>query len=209
MEVNPGQKGNCQAPILYHFGQAHNPRRLVVADDDSLTHSLMLPIATYWQGFFSWVLNVLLFTPLYGLMVIRYRRGDAFHCSRAVGNYAQLRASSCQGSEFLASHPQAISLFRENGSHSLRPPCQGCFAPLRIPSGRRSQRTAAPPLTGARPSGRAPAYEAVRPNNVRHVSTWFDSHPVDHQLSLPMQGMLFSHSNEADKLRSVAMCDLR
>ena len=49
---------------------------------------------------------------------------------------------------------------------SLRPPRQGCSAALRIPAGRHSQRTAAPPLTGPRPTGRRSAYEAVLPKGV-------------------------------------------
>jgi len=34
--MNPGHKNVCEAPILSHFGQADNPRKLVVADDASL-----------------------------------------------------------------------------------------------------------------------------------------------------------------------------
>src|SRR2546421_2523961 len=34
--MNPGHKNVCQAPILSHFGQADNPRKLVEASDASL-----------------------------------------------------------------------------------------------------------------------------------------------------------------------------
>ena len=34
--VNPGHKSVCQVLILSHFGQADNPRKLVVADDASM-----------------------------------------------------------------------------------------------------------------------------------------------------------------------------
>jgi len=48
--VNPGQHLICQAPSLYHFGQADNPRRLVHNHDDSDAHLLALSIATGSQG---------------------------------------------------------------------------------------------------------------------------------------------------------------
>ena len=53
--VNPGRRCSRRAPSLYHFGQAHNPRRLVRTDDASTVPSLALPMATCWQGWPRWV----------------------------------------------------------------------------------------------------------------------------------------------------------
>ena len=87
------------APTSFPFlGKPMNLRRLVQDNDDSTVSSLALLIATCSQRRPVRFRVYLVLSPLYGLMVSRYRRGYAVHWSTtAVGNYAQHRAPSCEG----------------------------------------------------------------------------------------------------------------
>ena len=66
------------APILSLLGKPMNLRRLVQGNDGSDVPSLALLIATCSQRRPVRFRVYLVLSPLYGLMVSRYRRGNAF-----------------------------------------------------------------------------------------------------------------------------------
>ena len=82
----------------------------------------MLLIGSLLDGFPSKALRYRLFTPLYGLMASRYRRGDAV-TTALVGRdfhphgYSVTRLFEFLPPLFLASYPQAFRLFQLNESH--------------------------------------------------------------------------------------------
>jgi hypothetical protein len=73
-----GQLQTCPALILAVLAQAHNPRRLAQAHDDSIMGSCAYPYATLLDGIPGRIPSDQLLSPLCGLMVSRYRRGYAF-----------------------------------------------------------------------------------------------------------------------------------
>ena len=111
MRVNPGRCDSRQAPSLY----------LLVKPITRVGLFLITMIQTHLRLRYPWRparrdVRIgfpvdLLFTPLCGLRISRYRRGDAIPRSLGAGNLAQHRASSCQGSDHLAFHPQACACF--------------------------------------------------------------------------------------------------
>ena len=117
--VNPGRCDSRQAPSLY----------LLVKPITRVGLFLITMIQTHLRLRCPWRLARrdvrigfpvdLLFTPLCGLRISRYRRGDAVPRSLGIGNCAQHRASSCQGSDHLAFHLQAYAGF-ERTDRTLR-----------------------------------------------------------------------------------------
>ena len=59
----PWSAQHLPGPYPVPFGQADNPRRLVLDHDDSNAHSLALPMTTCSQGFPDWVLELPAFLP--------------------------------------------------------------------------------------------------------------------------------------------------
>src|SRR5712691_2241494 len=76
--VSLGRVESRPARILAFLAQANNPRRLVQRNDDSDVGSCACPYTALLVGIPSRTLRDRLFSPLCGLMVSRYRRGDAF-----------------------------------------------------------------------------------------------------------------------------------
>jgi len=76
--VSLGRVESRPARILAFLAQANNPRRLVQRNDDSDVGSCACPYTALLDGMPSRILRDRLFSPLCGLMVSRYRRGDAF-----------------------------------------------------------------------------------------------------------------------------------
>ena len=64
------------------MAQAHNPRRLVQRNDDSDVDSYAYPYTTVLDGIPGRMPSDHLFSPLCGVMVSRYRRGEAFTSTR-------------------------------------------------------------------------------------------------------------------------------
>jgi hypothetical protein len=75
--VSLGRMESRPARILAFLAQANNPRRLVQRHDDSDVGSCACPYTALLDGIPSRILRDRLFPPLCGLMVSRYRRGDA------------------------------------------------------------------------------------------------------------------------------------
>ena len=73
-----GQLQTCPALILALLAQANNPRRLAQANDDAVMGSCAYPYATLLGGIPGRIPSDHLLSPLCGLRVSRYRRGDAF-----------------------------------------------------------------------------------------------------------------------------------
>jgi hypothetical protein len=73
-----GPLQTCPALILALLAQAHHPRRLAQAHDDSVMGSCAYPSATLLEGIPGRIPSDHLLSPLCGLMVSRYRRGYAF-----------------------------------------------------------------------------------------------------------------------------------
>jgi hypothetical protein len=128
--VNPGRCDSRQAPSLYRL----------VKPITRVGLFLITMIQTHLRLRYPWRLarrdvrigfpDDLLFTPLCGLRISRYRRGDAIPRSLGAGNLAQHRASSCQGSDHLAFHPQACACFERTDRTS----------PIKIRTTARTQR---------------------------------------------------------------------
>jgi hypothetical protein len=76
--VSLGRVESRPARILAFLAQAHNPRRLVQRHDDADVGSCACPYTALLDGMPSRTLRDRLFPPLCGLIVSRYRRGDAF-----------------------------------------------------------------------------------------------------------------------------------
>jgi len=76
--VSLGHLENCPALIRAILAQADNPRRLVQRHDDSDMGSSACPYAALLDGIPDRIPGDRLFSPLLGLMVSRYPRGDAF-----------------------------------------------------------------------------------------------------------------------------------
>jgi len=76
--VSLGRLQNRPALIRAFLAQAHIPRRLVQRNDDSDVDSSACPYAALLGGIPGRIPSDRLFSPLCGLMVSRYRRGDAF-----------------------------------------------------------------------------------------------------------------------------------
>ena len=72
-----GRLQNRPAHIHAIVAQAHNPRRLVQRHDDSHVDSSACPYTTLLDGIPGRIPSDRLLSPLYGLMVSRYRRGYA------------------------------------------------------------------------------------------------------------------------------------
>ena len=72
-----GRLQNRPALILALLAQAHNPRRLAQAHDDSTVDSYACPCTALLDGIPSRILSDRLVSPLCGLRVSRYRRGYA------------------------------------------------------------------------------------------------------------------------------------
>ena len=60
------------------MAQAHNPRRLVQRHDDAGVDAYACPDTALLGGIRGRIPRDRLFSPLCGLMVSRYRRGEAF-----------------------------------------------------------------------------------------------------------------------------------
>ena len=73
-----GRLQNRPALLRAFVAQAHNPRRLVQRHDDSDVDSSAYPYATVLDGIPGRMPSDHLFPPLCGLMISRYRRGEAF-----------------------------------------------------------------------------------------------------------------------------------
>ena len=76
--VSLGRLQNRPALIRALLAQADNPCRLVQRHDDSDVDSYPCPYATVLDGIPGRIPSDHLFSPLCGLMVSRYRRGEAF-----------------------------------------------------------------------------------------------------------------------------------
>ena len=76
--VSLGHMERCPAILLALVAQANTPRRLVHVHDDSDVDASSCPDATLLGGIPGRMPRDRLFSPLCGLMVSRYRRGDAF-----------------------------------------------------------------------------------------------------------------------------------
>jgi len=76
--VSLGRMESRPAPLRALLAQAHNPRRLVQRNDDSDMGSSACPYAALLDGIPDRIPGDRLFSPLLGLMVSRYPRGDAF-----------------------------------------------------------------------------------------------------------------------------------
>ena len=73
----PGSDGELPSPYPCLLAQAHNPRRRVPSNDDSNVDSSACPYAALLDGIPGRIPSDRLLSPLYGLMVSRYRRGYA------------------------------------------------------------------------------------------------------------------------------------
>jgi hypothetical protein len=73
----PGSGGELPSPYPCLLAQAHNPRRRVPRNDDSHVDSFACPYAALLDGIPGRMPSDRLLSPLYGLMVSRYRRGYA------------------------------------------------------------------------------------------------------------------------------------
>jgi len=73
--VSLGRMESRPARIRAFLAQAYNPRRLVQRHDDSNVDSCACPYAALLDGIPGRMPSDRLFSPLYGLMVSRYRRG--------------------------------------------------------------------------------------------------------------------------------------
>lgn len=76
----------CQAPILSHFGQADNPRRLVASDGESMFFAFAFHDDLHVKKS-CWIQVSLTFFPLQGLTVSRYPGEEAFPHSQRIGNW--------------------------------------------------------------------------------------------------------------------------
>jgi hypothetical protein len=72
-----GSGGEPPSPYPCLLAQADNPCRLVQLNDDSVVGSYAYPYAAMLVGIPSRILGYHRLSPLYGLMVSRYRRGYA------------------------------------------------------------------------------------------------------------------------------------
>jgi hypothetical protein len=95
--VNPGRCNNRQAPILYLLVKPITRVGLLPVTMIQTHLRLRCPRRLARRDVRIGFPNNLLFTPLCGLRISRYRRGDAVPRSQRIGNCAQCRASSCQG----------------------------------------------------------------------------------------------------------------
>ena len=75
--VSLGHVESCPALILAILAQAIHPRWLAHVNDDSDVDSSAYPDAALLDGIPSRILSYHRLSPLYGLMVSRYRRGYA------------------------------------------------------------------------------------------------------------------------------------
>ncbi len=73
----PGSDGELPSPYPCLLAQAHNPRRRVPSNDDSNVDSSACPYTALLDGMPGRIPRDRLLSPLYGLMVSRYRRGYA------------------------------------------------------------------------------------------------------------------------------------
>ena len=108
-----------QAPILYHFGQADNPRRLVPSHDESMYFAFALHDDLH-ASVPGWVPVLFALFPLQGLRVSRYPGEEAFPRSQRVGNWLAPRpTSNIKLSKYktLPLIPRGCPRFRGNGSH--------------------------------------------------------------------------------------------
>ena len=74
----PGSDGELPSPYPCLLAQAYNPRRLVQRNDDSDGDASACPYTALLDGMPGRIPRDRLFSPLYGLRVSRYRRGEAF-----------------------------------------------------------------------------------------------------------------------------------
>ena len=72
-----GSTGESPSPYPCLLAQADNPRRLVQRNDDSDVDSCACPYTALLDGIPGRIPSDRLLSPLYGLMVSRYRRGYA------------------------------------------------------------------------------------------------------------------------------------
>lgn len=140
MGVNPGRCNIRQAPSLHLLVKPITRVGLLPVTMIQTHLRLRCPWRPARRDVQIGFPDYLLFTPLCGLRISRYRRGDAVPRSPGIGNCAQHRASSCQGSDHLAFHPQAYacfertdrtlpaSLFGSDSGASGLPVCR-CFQP--------------------------------------------------------------------------------
>jgi hypothetical protein len=107
-----------QAPILSHFGQADNPRRLDASDDESMDFAFAFHDDLHVKEC-CWIQLSFTSFPLQGLRVSRYPGEGAFPHSQRVGNWRLPHpTSSIKLSKYKLCHVSPVlPRFHVNGSH--------------------------------------------------------------------------------------------